>query len=72
MTVYVRTLNGKTISIKCDKRQGITRIKDEMERRTKIPKALQHIVNQGKTSSERKTIEESNIKNENDDLRCIS
>ena len=64
MTVYVRTISGKTISIKCDKRQGITRIKDEIERRTKIPKALQHLVNQGTTVSERKTIEGSNIKNE--------
>ena len=40
MTVYVRTINGKTISIKCEKRQRITRIKDETERKTKMPKAL--------------------------------
>ena len=39
MTVYVRTLSGKTLSIKCDKKQGLTRIKDEIERRTKIPKS---------------------------------
>ena len=64
MTVYVRTISGKTISIKCDKRQGITRVKDEIERRTNIPKALQPLVNQGKTLGERKTIEESNIKDE--------
>ena len=30
MTVYVRTISGKTISMKCDKRQSITRIKDEI------------------------------------------
>ena len=28
MTVYVRTNSGKTISIKCDKRQSIMRIKE--------------------------------------------
>ena len=60
MTVYVRTISGKTISIKCDKRQGITRIKDEIERKTKIPKAVQHLVSQGKSLSGKKTIEESN------------
>ena len=49
VTVYVRTISGKTISIKCDRRRSITRIKDEIERRTKIPKALQHLVNRGKT-----------------------
>ena len=56
MTVHVRTISGKTISIKCDKRQSITRIKDEM-----IPKDLQHLVNQGRALSESKTVEESNI-----------
>ena len=55
-TVYVRRISGKTSSIMCGKRQGITRIKDEIERRTKIPKTLQHFVNQGKTLSEWKTI----------------
>ena len=57
MTVYVRTISGKTISVTCDKRQGTTRIKDESERRTKIPKALQHLVNQGSTLSERDDLE---------------
>ena len=71
MTVYVRTISGKTISIECDKRQSTTRIKDEIERRTKIPKALQHIVNQGKTLSEEKTIDECSreeCNNSRDDL----
>ena len=36
MTEYVRTLSGKTISIRCDRRQRITRIKDEIERNTRI------------------------------------
>ena len=64
MTVYGRTISRKTISIKCDKRHCITTIGDEIERIRKIPKARQHFVNQGKTLSERKTIEESDTKNE--------
>ena len=48
MTVYVRTISGRTISVRCDWRQSITRIKDEIERKTKIPKAIQHLSNQGK------------------------
>ena len=52
MTVYMRTISGKTISFRCDRRQSITGIKDEMERKTKIPKALQHLSNQGKTQRE--------------------
>ena len=54
----------KTNSNRCDWRQSITRIKDEIERKTKIPKALQHFSNQGKTQSERKAIQENNIMNE--------
>ena len=60
--MYVKTISGKTISIKCDKKQGIVRIKDEVERNTKIPKDFQHFVNQGKVLSEKKTIAENNIK----------
>ena len=53
-SVYVRTISGKTINTKCDKSQSTTRIEDEIERKTKIPKALQHLSNQGKILSERK------------------
>ena len=31
MTVYVKTINGKTVSIKCDRRQSIVRIMDDVE-----------------------------------------
>ena len=64
MTVYVRTINGKTTSIRCNRSQNITRIKDEVDRNTKMPKALQHLSNQGKALSERKNIQENNIINE--------
>ena len=64
MTVYVRTISGKTISMRCDRRQSITRIKDEIERKTKIPKALQHLSKKAKTLIERKTIQEKTIMKE--------
>ena len=34
MTVYVKTINGKTISIKCDKKHKAATILDEVERRS--------------------------------------
>ena len=46
--VYVKSINGKTTRIQCDKEQGIVRIKDEVERKTMTPKDLQHFVNQEK------------------------
>ena len=64
MTVYVKTVNGKTIGIKTSYKQSNFRIKDEVERQTKIPTDHQHIVSQGKVLSEKKTIEKSNIKEE--------
>ena len=56
MTVYVRTINGETISL----RQSITRTNDEIDRKTKIPKALQHLSNHGKILNERKSTQENN------------
>ena len=44
MGVYVRTVNGKTISSKCD-RQKAARL---LERKTSIPRGMMHLVNQGK------------------------
>ena len=61
ITVHARKISGKTISIKCDRRQTIARIMDEVERKTMIPKDLQDLANQGKALSDEITIEESNI-----------
>ena len=38
MTVYVKTINGKTISFKCDKKQKAAMISDEVERKSSIPR----------------------------------
>ena len=49
MTVYVKTIKGKTISVNCNKRQRTEKIKDEVERRTMIPRKHQCLVSQGKS-----------------------
>ena len=47
MTVYVRIISGKTISIKCERRQTFARILHEVERKTMIPKDLHYLTNEG-------------------------
>ena len=59
MTVYVKTINGKTISIKCDKKQKAATFSDEVERRSSIPRGMTYLVHQGKVMNEKK--EENNI-----------
>ena len=54
MTVYVKTISGKTISIKCDKKQKV-------DMKTSIPQGITHLVHQGKVLNDKKTMEENNI-----------
>ena len=63
MTVCVRTINGKTISIKCDKKQTAT-ISDEVERRSLILRDMTYFAHQRKVMIEKKTKEENNIEAE--------
>ena len=58
MTVYVRTNSGKTISIKCDRRQNAKRMVEIKKRKTLTPKDQLFIVKQGKMLKDNKTIEE--------------
>ena len=64
MTIYVKMINGKTISIKCEGKQTATVISDEVERRSLIPRDMTYLVHKGKVMSEKKTIEEHNIEAE--------
>ena len=61
MTVYVKTINGTTISVKCDRKQKAATISDEVERRSSIPRGMTYLLHQGKMMNEKKTIEENNI-----------
>ena len=60
MTVYVRTINGKTISIKCDRQQKAARLLEIAERKTSIPRGMMYLVNQGKVLNDRKIKENNN------------
>ena len=61
MTVYRRTIGGKTISIKCSRGQNVAEIMDKIERKTLIPKDLRFLTYQGKILKERNVVKESNI-----------
>ena len=64
MTVYVKTIYGKTISIKCERNMTAAVISDEVERRSLIPRDMTYFVHKGKVMSEKKTMEENNIEAE--------
>ena len=61
MTVDVKTNSGKTIIVKCDKKQRAATIAETVERRAAIPRDMTYLLNQGKVLNEKKTIEENNI-----------
>ena len=64
MMIYVKMINGKTISIKCEGKQTAGIISDEVERRSLIPRDLTYLVHKGKVMIEKKTMEENNIEAE--------
>ena len=61
MTIYVKMINGKTISIQCEGKQTAAVISDKVERRSLIPRDMTYLVHKGKVMSGKKTIEENNI-----------
>ena len=64
MTVYVKMIYEKTISIKCDRNMTAAVTSEEVERRSSIPRDMIYLVHKGKTVSEKKTIKENNIEAE--------
>ena len=64
MTVYVRTINGKTISTKRDRHQKVAKILETVERKTSIPQGMLYLVHLGKVLNDKKTREENNIEAE--------
>ena len=56
MTIYVKTINGKLVSIKYDKKQ-----KAATKRRSLIPPVMTYLVHHGKVMNEKKIIQENNI-----------
>ena len=64
MTVYMKIIYEKTISIKCDRNITAAVISDEVERRSSIPRDMIYLVHKGKMMSEKKTIKENIIEAE--------
>ena len=64
MTVYVKIINGKTISITCHRNITAPVISDKVERRSLIPRDMIRLVHKGKMPSEKKTMKENNIEAE--------
>ena len=61
MTVYVKTISGKTISIKCDKKQKEDTVSKKVDMKTSIFQHITFLVHQGKVLNDKKTVEENNI-----------
>ena len=60
-TVYVKMINGKTISTRHHRNMTAAVILDEVERRSLIPRDMIRLVHKGKMISEKKTMKENNI-----------
>ena len=52
MSLYVKTISGKTISVKCDRRQNAKRLMEIVKRKTSIPRDQMYLV-QPRNSVER-------------------
>ena len=70
MTIYVKTINGKTISIKSEGKMTAAVISDEVERRSLIPRDMTYLVHKGKVMSEKKTMKEKTLK-QKQRLKCL-
>ena len=64
MTVYVKTISGKTIRIKCDRKQKSRYSIGKIEMRTAITRGKTYHTHQGKVLNDKKTVEESKIEAE--------
>ena len=60
-TIYVKTINGKTISTRYYKNMTAAVILEEVERRTLVPRDMTRLVHKGKTISGKKSMKENNI-----------
>ena len=64
MTVNVKMIYEKTISIKYERNLTAAVVLDEVERRSSIPRDMTRLVHKGKMLSEKKTMKEHNIEAE--------
>ena len=62
MTVYVKTINRKTISIRYYGNMTATVMLEEVKRRTMIPRDMIRLVHKGKATNGKKSMKENDIK----------
>jgi ubiquitin C len=63
--IFIKTLNGKTITLTVDDNSTIESIKDQIQDKEGIPKDQQRIVFNGKQLEDNRTIKDYNIEKEN-------
>ena len=61
MTVYVKTISGKTIIVNCDKKQRAETIAETADRRAAIPRDMMFPANQGKVLMKRKQLKKTTL-----------
>ena len=59
--IYVKTINGKTISTKYNRNMTAAVILQEVERRTLVPRDMIRLVHKGKMISGEKSMKENNV-----------
>ena len=59
--IYVKTINGRTISARYYKNMTAAVILEEVERRTMVPRDMIRLVHKGKMISGKKSMKENNI-----------
>ena len=57
MNVYLKTIEGKTISIRSDPRSTVEHMMQQVQRITRIP-TEQHLVSKGRVLKDKRKIEE--------------
>ena len=65
--IYVKMINGKTISTRHHRNMTAAVILDEVERRSLIPRDMIRLVHKGKMISEKKSMKENNTRSERND-----
>ena len=67
ITVFMKMIGRKTISVSCDTKQQMKQIKMQVTRRRKILVKMLCLVSQGKILKDENTIEDHNIKDKRND-----
>ena len=62
MTVHVKTIKGKTISVKCTAGSMAVHMMQQIDKKTETPKEQQHLVGRGRVLKDERKLKEYDIK----------